>query len=154
MITLVNYEVFSANGLIPQELIGLVRIGDGLSLWFNDSEFSGTVTYISIIMNEENQAAFSVKYSDPLFSVPLGSRVRIKIVKQFSDNVVIIPEIALLKGAEGKYYVQIRKNNGEEVVSQPVTIGLCSNGMVEIVSGLDEGQKVLIDIAKMDTTSD
>jgi len=66
----------------------------------------------------------------------------IDIITQTKSNVLTIPRIAL-KMQNNKYYVEIL-NDKKEIEKRPVEIGLQADSKVEIIKGLNEGEKVIV----------
>ena len=61
------------------------------------------------------------------------------------SGVLIIPNNAI-SGKEGDYRVSVLKDEKSNLVEQrPVKIGLQSRTQTEVVSGLNEGEKVLLE---------
>lgn len=142
---LLNYDEFEISGYLSQELLGTIKANDKVVIKFNDNEYSGTISFISNIVNEELQVLYKLDYSDSELVIPFGAGVKVKIVKKYVDDALYIPEYALLKSGNDNYYVLVR--DLENVVTKEVTIGIQGDGQVEIISGLEEGQTVLVDIS-------
>jgi macrolide-specific efflux system membrane fusion protein len=53
-----------------------------------------------------------------------------------------VPVKALREEADGTYTVRVKGAEGKEAAS-PVTVGAESNGMIVVLSGLEEGQIVI-----------
>ncbi len=74
--------------------------------------------------------------------VKSGMNTTIDIITQTKSNVLTIPRIAL-KMQNNKYYVEIL-NDKKEIEKRPVEIGLQADSKVEIIKGLNEGEKVIV----------
>ncbi len=72
----------------------------------------------------------------------IGSKVNIKIKIDCKDNILIVPEEAVYEKNE-KSYVEILENG--EVKEIEVVLGIENQDFIEIIDGLDEGQKVILD---------
>jgi len=72
----------------------------------------------------------------------IGSKVNIKIKIDCKDNILIVPEEAVYEKNE-KSYVEILENG--EVKETEVVLGIENQDFIEIIDGLDEGQKVILD---------
>jgi len=79
--------------------------------------------------------------SAPDFS-KMGSFADITVIKGRSLNAVVIPR-SLIKNLGGKTYVQILDDDGSKKDVEVVT-GIMNAAEIEIVSGLDEGQQVVV----------
>ena len=74
--------------------------------------------------------------------VKSGMSTTIDIITQTKSNVLTIPRTAL-KMQNNKYYVEIL-NDKKEIEKRPVEIGLQADSKVEIIKGLNEGEKVIV----------
>jgi RND family efflux transporter MFP subunit len=74
-------------------------------------------------------------------TVRIGMSVQATIVTAEADNVLAVPTAAL-RGTSGNYSVQVLDASGTPQ-SVGVTVGLVSNGLAEIQSGLTEGERVV-----------
>ncbi len=70
-----------------------------------------------------------------------GYDLDIKIVTEERDKTLIIPENALFQ-QENQYYVYVKKNN--RAVLREVQTGIESQKQVEIISGLMEGERLIL----------
>ena len=70
-----------------------------------------------------------------------GMTAEVTIVSASVADVLTVPSAAL-RGTAGDYRVQVLGADGEPV-AQPVTVGLITEGSVEIKEGLEEGQVVI-----------
>jgi RND family efflux transporter MFP subunit len=75
--------------------------------------------------------------------LPVGLNATVDVIGGEAANVVLVPTEALKATAEGGYEVYLLQEDGQ-VRSQPVTIGLMDATQVEIQSGLEAGQTVLL----------
>jgi multidrug efflux pump subunit AcrA (membrane-fusion protein) len=84
-------------------------------------------------------AEFSVEWpkSHPAF----GSAVQVQVTTQQKDNVLVIPKKAL-HTAGSRRYVQVQDGVSRKTVN--VEVGLVTDAGAEILSGLAEGQQVLV----------
>jgi|GEM_PF-3630764 len=72
----------------------------------------------------------------------LGSSVNAKIILESKDNVLLCPRVALLASSERNAVWTI--NEGKASL-RPIMVGIKSDEMVEIVDGLKEKEKVIIE---------
>ena len=71
-----------------------------------------------------------------------GMTADIKIKTASKENVLIVPEVAI-QDVDGKKIIQVYKN--KKIEDREVEIGLeGSDAMVEIISGVEEGEKVIV----------
>lgn len=118
-----------------------------------NKEVEGTVKYISKLpIDGRFKVKVSIPYTD---DIRFGYGASVKIIVEEKQNVITIPYEALEINANNEYYV-IKKENkstlydnfmyGTEIPEEKKTyveIGTITNGKVEIVSGLQNGDIVL-----------
>lgn len=71
----------------------------------------------------------------------LGKYVAIVLIKESRENVLTVPQEALKKGEDGTYVYLME---GEEKIYTPVRVGMQDGFYSEILSGLEEGDKVMV----------
>jgi HlyD family secretion protein len=132
--------------------IPLVRLGQTALLEIDavpDMEFLGTVSYVSpLSMMEAGLVLYRVKIE---FSVPLEAGIRpgmtatANIMVDERQDVLILSDRAIKRGSGGQPEVLVERPDGS-VEARTVELGI-SNGMeTEILSGLKEGDRVVIEI--------
>ena len=112
----------SESGLI-QTLMGLLT----------GSTFSTASNYTVFVALDENYAAED------------DAPVKVSVVTGIAEEVLAVPAGAVEK-EEGQHYVWVYKNFGKKLKRQDVTVGLESDGLIEIQSGLAEGDFVVKDV--------
>jgi hypothetical protein len=90
---------------------------------------------------EEPIAYLKLDQPDP--SLEDGDKGDISITVDSRTDVLYVTKDAV-KTAEGKQFVYVLDENGLKAM-QPVTVGLDNGKYVEIISGLSEGDSVILD---------
>lgn len=75
--------------------------------------------------------------------LPVGLNATVEVIGGQVENAVLVPTEALQETPDGGYAVYLVQEDGQ-VISQPVTIGLMDATRVEIQSGLEAGQTVVL----------
>jgi multidrug efflux pump subunit AcrA (membrane-fusion protein) len=101
--------------------------------------FEGKVTSVGAV-SYEVKVSFDVP---PAPAIKTGMSASVDIVTNERKNVLLLHSQTIKQDSQGKNYVEII--NGQTIVNQPVVIGLSNGIQTEIVSGLNEGDKVVID---------
>jgi len=112
-----------------------------------DVEFEGEVTFISSLAEEEaGVVLYEVKID---FAVPEGSGLRVgmsataDIILAQRSNVLLVPNRAVTQDSQGNPVVKVMVN--EEIEERPVVIGISDGFDTEIVSGISEGEVVVVE---------
>jgi macrolide-specific efflux system membrane fusion protein len=110
-----------------------------------DSSLTGTVTAISPTASTSSQGVVSypvtITIQDPPPTARAGMSADVTITTASATNVLVVPASAL-QGATGNYSVLVLEANGT-TRRVPVEVGLVTNAMAEIKSGLSEGMNVV-----------
>lgn len=101
-----------------------------------------SVSAASLGLAETEDTAF-LQLTDPLAALEEGSNGQITIVKEYRENALAVPRKAIFY-KDGETVVFCLDESGRKYL-QPVTVGITtSGGDTEIISGLSEGQQVVV----------
>lgn len=146
LITIANLEKFKANIALSEIDVTKVKIGQSATLTFDaiedftltgkvvEIDASGTVTQGVVSFNVK--IAFDTKDG----RIKPGMTVSASIVTKRKDNVLLVPNAAV-KTEGGQTFVEVLQNGTPQSVS--VKVGLSNEVSTEIISGLQEGDKVV-----------
>ena len=76
-----------------------------------------------------------------------GMNASIDFIDQSNENTLLIPVEAVYKGKE-QSYVLVKQDNEEEPVRTAVKLGISDDKNVEVVSGINENDKIIIRVKK------
>ena len=111
------------------------------------TEVIGSVTYISeAAMIEAGVVMYetTVTLQNPGSDVKDGMSATADIVMDEKENVLVVPISAVMRGEGGEDIVYV-VDAGGEAMAQPITTGMRSGRMVEVVSGLTEGDLIALE---------
>jgi HlyD family secretion protein len=109
------------------------------------STYEGTVTSISQLAKVENgMAKYEVTVTlNQVEGIKLGMSASVKVILQSKEDILILPIEAITNEGE-KSYVFVKEEGKEENKKVEVQTGINSNSTIEIVSGVKEGEEVLL----------
>lgn len=114
-----------------------LSIGDSVTVDTGAAMYSTTVTEID---EESGKVVFEL--DEPDFSLSIGLRGNITLVLGEKQNVIRVPAVTVY-GEEGGYYVYRLSENGvREMI--PIEVGLIGNSYMEVLSGLETGDAVIL----------
>ena len=124
-----------------------VEVGKEATVMINalDKEVQGTVSHVS----KEAQSLNGVSYFMATIDLNEDSELRVgmstevKMVNESVKDAVVIPMDAIQFDYQNLPYVYYHNDQGE-VVTKAVEVGITDGIMVEIVSGIEAGEEVLI----------
>lgn len=141
-IRVVSKDKLKAEATLGENYLGKVKEGDPVLLVFSDLNDSlhTKLTYVAQSVNPVSRA-FNVQ-------IKLGNNSRLhpnmsckmKIANYENKNALVVPVPAIQKTAEGDMVYVAEGNKAKAVI---VTTGKNSNGKVEILGGLNPGDKVI-----------
>lgn len=143
-------EVY-VKGKVDEADIGKVYLGQAARIVvesFKDKKFTGKVTKISPLGQEkDNVTSFEVRVSIQNSTGELRANMsaNAEIILEEKHNVLLIPEGALLYDKDRNTTVELpdpKADNGRHKVA--VKLGISNGVKAEIASGLQEGQKVVL----------
>jgi HlyD family secretion protein len=144
MIALGKYE---ADAEISEADIAKIKVNDAVEATFDEYPgvtFPATVTTVDPAADMSGGVAsygITVTFLVADARLKPGLSANLHIETASKDSVLVVPASAIITNGDQKFvYVK----NGNNVTHVPVTVGIESAaGMVEIISGLSEGQSVL-----------
>ena len=131
---------------IPEVDVGKLSIGNHVHITidaFPGENFEGTISYIdpaeTIVDGVVNfKVTIVFVHEDPRFKSGLTSNLIIEAKKK--ENALLVPQYAIIENDQGSFVRIQEKGNS---VERPVQIGIRNkDGMVEIISGVQEGEKI------------
>lgn len=113
----------------------------GTSSTTSSSSSSGSVIYYYVTLDVD----------DPNDELRIGMTARVDINTSEKENAMVVPIAALKTNDKGSYVLRVNSAGHTEQV--PVTTGIYSDEFVEILSGLDVGDKISITYTAAKATS-
>jgi len=143
-------EVY-VKGKVDESDIGRVYIGQPARIKvesYKDRTFSGKVTKISPMgVEKDNVTTFEVRVSIDNSTGELKSQMtaNAEIIQDEHKGILIVPEGALIYDKDRKASVEVPDPNGKDGKKKvAVTVGISNGSKTELLSGLSEGQQVVL----------
>ena len=143
-------EVY-VKGKVDESDIGKVYLGQPARIKvesFKDKTFTGKVTKISPMgVEKDNVTTFEVRVSiqNPGGELKAEMTANAEIILEEHKNVLQIPEGAILYDKDKKASVEIPDPKGKDGKDKiAVNIGISNGAKTEVLSGLKEGQEVVL----------
>jgi HlyD family secretion protein len=148
VVILADLEMYHVETSIDETDIGRVQLGQDATIAldaFPDVTLSGRVTRVDPL-GQVTQGVVSYDVQVRVISneVPLRPNMTaiVDIVVDRREGVLVVPNRAIRRETGGRRYVEIL--SGDEVKQRFVTTGLGNELVTEIVSGVDEGENVVV----------
>ncbi|MHB1294060.1 MAG: efflux RND transporter periplasmic adaptor subunit [Anaerolineae bacterium] len=145
--TLIDDKVYHIDVDIDETEISAVQVGQQVAVTldaFPDESFEGRVAGIeSVGNNAQGIVTYGVRIELSPTDLPVRPLMTsaVTIVVAQKDDVLLVPNRAIRRDQEGTY-VEVLEGATPERVS--VQIGLANEQVTEIVSGIEEGQPVVV----------
>jgi len=151
VMTLGDMSTVYVLGKVDQADIGKVYLGQRARIVvesFKDKKFEGKVTKISPMgVEKDNVTTFEVRVSiqNPAGELKANMSANAEIILEEKPNVLLIPESAVVYDKDRNTSVELpdpKSDTGRRKVA--VKLGISNGIKTELVSGLTEGQKVIL----------
>ena len=147
LVSIIGNGGFEVDTGVSDTDVGKLAIGNKVTMTidaFPTETFTGSVFYIAPAQTDTQGVVnylvkISFDKSDPRLKSGLTANIDIQ-VKQ-ADNVLILPQYAILQNDNGTF---VKTMIGKTATTSPITLGIQEqDGNVEILSGVTEGEQVI-----------
>ena len=144
MVELVGTSVLRYRAAVPERFVGSLKIGQRVTLHLHDQEDRNVqVTRISPALDPTSRSlTFEAEVPNEDGSIRSGSFAQADIVLDDQSQTIAVPSGALMRFAGVDKAWRVVDGKVSEAVVQ---IGREQDGLIEIISGLKEGDRLLID---------
>jgi membrane fusion protein (multidrug efflux system) len=144
---LVDLETVKVEVTVPERFLRQVAIGQPLEFSvaaYPDEKFRGEVYFISPQIVEATRTAL-VKARIPNADAKLrgGMFASMELTLQVRDSAVVIPEPAIMSNGDNFSVFVVDENSNAQV--RPIEVGIRLAGRVEVVKGLNAGERVVVE---------
>ena len=151
---LVDTSTVEMDGVVDEVDIYKVKVGQEAIITVDalpNAEMRGEVTFISPFGTQTaGVVEFPVKISLESAEVELkgGLTATADIIVEKHENVLLVPNRSI-KGSPGDYWVEVVIDE-EKVTTEkrPVTLGAQNEQLSEVISGLSEGEKIIVEATR------
>ena len=145
VVTLVHLETLKVVANVLEKDISLVKIGMKVKILteaYPDKPFEGTIVRINKALDLATRTLQTeISVPNPGRLLKPGMFARIEIALKEKPAALVVPRTAVL-GEEGKQFVFTVEGN--QAFRKPVVTGIEQEGLIEIVEGVKEGDKIVV----------
>ncbi len=142
-----NAEQMKVTVYVSEALIPKLAVGDAahVSVSSAGAEFTGVIRSMDQTANMQTKL-YSVVLSVPpdLEGLVSGMFADVTFFTETSEGTIAVPSEALLTANGEQYVFVVEQGPQNTAVRTPVTTGLTGNGVTEVLTGLSEGQKLVV----------
>ncbi len=137
-----NIDKVVATINVTENIINLLSKGQEVNIKINslDKTVTGVITEINPVANQTSTYPVKITIDNPNHLIKPGMFCEVEIVSESSTSTVVLPREAVLRNMED-YYVYVVENNVS--VMKNVEVGIDNGKEIEIISGLQSGDKVI-----------
>lgn len=141
LLTVVDLSAFEVEMQVPESYGDDLVIGMGAEISYSGRSFEGVVTAVSPEV-QNNQVTGRVRFAgEPPAGLRQNQRVSVRIVLEASDDVLMVQRGPFLDTGGGRVAYVVNDGLAER---RSIQIGASSINSLEIVSGLEEGEQIVI----------
>ncbi len=144
LVEVANLDAVELDANVPAEYLGSVRVGLPVTITcetFPGRAFDGQVIAIAPAVDPASNTALArmrIRNAERLLKVGLFAQARVLVEEH--KNALVVPASAVVRDQEGAALYVL---NGDVAERKRVTLGIETPEAVEVVSGVNEGQRVL-----------
>lgn len=145
LFTVVRTDALELAATVPARYASSVRVGQNTRFNADGRSIEGRVVRVSPTIDPATRSiTVYVQVANPAGALKGGTFVSGRIVGRSIPQALVIPGAAIRHSEDGSPYVYAIE--GETVAQKPVQVGIVDNatGIAEIVSGLEEGDRVIV----------
>ena len=145
-IRVVNMSSLKAKGEVSETYSNVVSQGDKAKITLPDmgKEFDVTITFASKVINPQSRTftAEAKLASDPVLK---PNMIAVMKIADYENPKAVVIDLNMIQRSADAQFVYVAANEGGKNIAQRriVTIGKIYNGMAEITSGLNPGDKII-----------
>jgi HlyD family secretion protein len=151
VMTLGDVSDVYVQGKVDQADIGKVYLGQNARIVvesFKDKKFQGAVTKISPLgVEKDNVTTFEVRVSikNPSGELKANMSANAEIILEEKKGVLLVPESSVIYDRDRNTFVEVPEPAAEKGKRKlPVKLGISNGVKTELVAGINEGQKVVL----------
>ena len=130
---------------VPESYVKYIRIGDAVQVAVPslDKTFPGTVARFSVDVSEDTRTMHTeVDVPNPGHVLIPGLYAEATLTLQRENNALVVPLEAVNQGTNQASILLVDQN--DRLQERPITIGLQTANDAEVLSGLNEGDRVVV----------
>ena len=132
---------------VPERYLGQVAVGQSIVFSvaaFPNDRFKGEVYFISPQLDPATRTALvKARIPNPAHKLKGGMFASLSLTLVLRDSAVVVPEPALMNNGDAVTVFVVDDRNTAQI--RPVKIGLRQAGRAEVLSGVEAGEKVVVE---------
>ncbi|HKI71053.1 MAG TPA: efflux RND transporter periplasmic adaptor subunit, partial [Verrucomicrobiae bacterium] len=146
---LVDLDPIKVELNVPERFLSQVQVGQTLDLKvaaYPTNRFQGKVYFVAPSVDANTRTTLvKAEIPNPNRQLKPGMFANLDLTVNVRENSIVIPEVALSQLLDGNRAIVFAVDTNSTVQLRPVKLGLRLAGQVEIVGGLEAGEKVVVE---------
>jgi len=146
---LVDLDPIKVELNVPERFLSQVQVGQTLDLKvasYSTNRFQGKVYFVAPSVDPNTRTTLvKAQIPNPRRELKPGMFANLDLTVNVRENSIVIPEVALSQLLDGNRAIVFAVDTNSTVQLRPVKLGLRLAGQVEIVGGLEAGEKVVVE---------
>ncbi len=147
-----GYQIVDLSSLkvqvnVSEQIAASVHIGDEVTINIpsmeENNEFSGSITEIPPGANADGTYTVKINIPNTTGAIKAGMFAEVHFAKSTSSDAFVLPRDAVLDNNGEEYYIFVAEN-GNTAVRRPVTVGIDTGDTIEVISGVEATDKVIV----------
>ena len=129
---------------VSEEIVNSLSVGDTAEITvesYSDTPFEGKISTIAPGANSDGTFPVSIEINNPDGKLKSGMFAQVNFVKDKSSDNIVLNKNAVLIDSTSEYVYVIKDSKAQRV---DVTTGLDNGTYVEILTGLNEGDEIVV----------
>ncbi len=144
--TLERLDKLKVNSTATKYVLNRLKVGQRAEIEIMGEMHEGRVSHISRVAQTTNLSAvvvgFEVEILGSLENIYLETDVKMTIYTNHAENALLLPTEAVNANKDGDFVYVLQ---GDAISVRPVTCGISSEGLIEILSGITEADEIVSD---------
>lgn len=146
-VRVVNFSKIKVVAEVAEAFTAKIKEGNDVIVFFPDlnTEVKANIRFTSKYINPVNRTfLIDVRLSPGDAEFRVNMIAVIKVIDYAVKEAVVLPINLIQSDTKGKYVYTVQQKNGKNIAGKvPVTTGQSYNGQIEVLSGLNEGDKII-----------
>lgn len=146
---LVDDDPVKVESEVPERFLGQLRVGQTIEVKvaaFGDRSYPGAVFFIAPYIDPTTRTALvKARIPNPKHELKAGMFASLELTLQVRENSVVIPEVALSRVLEGERATVWVIDSNRIAEEREVALGFRMPGRVEVLTGLNGGEDVVVE---------
>ncbi len=145
--TVGDVENLQLTASVPERYVSSLKVGlkaDVTLEAYQDAVFSASVVRVSPVVDSTSRTKEIILNFDSADSrINAGMFAKVKLYTDVYDGAVAIPSDAVIEKSNKKYIYIVNSDN--TVSQREVTVGKSVDGVIQLLSGVNEGEKMVVE---------